>query len=410
MKAKFALRSSDMPHPWCRVGFTFVAVGFIVASSVDAAVIANSSTEFSGLQGQNGWTYGYRDLSAADASENYDPDADFIPFAGGPNHADWNGTTQQWTGTTWKAADGSELTGTGSTPGAATGWTVRRWLAVELSEKTPVQLKWTLAKADKSCGNGVTGALFINGQLADKTTIAFDRATTVTRNFFALLCPDDRVDLVLRSLGTDGTDDAQCDGSVMSLIVNTTCPADPKQPNGKSFLQNLVTPKLSILSQTRSAMGDPETLRWRSLAAATYGIDASDDLVHWSRIKTGLPGTACQPTQSQTVDNPTASQRFYRVVQESKTLEGLWVGYYDNCCYALVRVRLNGDQAVATWEISPIPGYDGRVDWQADVPSGVGTGLTSEGFVSGQLRILAPDRITFSKAGLGSANQYRRVD
>ena len=43
-----------------------------------------------------------------------DPDRGFIPFAGGEGKGDWNGTTQQWTGTGWKAADGSEIAETGS--------------------------------------------------------------------------------------------------------------------------------------------------------------------------------------------------------------------------------------------------------------------------------------------------------
>jgi hypothetical protein len=41
-------------------------------------------------------------------------DRDFIAFAGGEGKSEWNGTTQQWTGAVWKAADGSEITGTGS--------------------------------------------------------------------------------------------------------------------------------------------------------------------------------------------------------------------------------------------------------------------------------------------------------
>ena len=77
------------------------------AFPLNAGVIATSATEFSGVQGQNGWTYGYRDVPTEGASENYDPDRDFIPFVGGLGQGDWNGSTQQWTGTGWKATDGS---------------------------------------------------------------------------------------------------------------------------------------------------------------------------------------------------------------------------------------------------------------------------------------------------------------
>ena len=107
------------------------------------------------------------------------------------------------------------------------------------------------------------------------------------------------------------------------------------------------------------------------------------------------------------------------MAQETKTLDGLWVGYYDNCCYGLVRIKLNGNQAVATFLIGVYGALVGLTDWQADVTNGVGQGTVGElsggsvvnpHFVSGQLRIITPDRMTFSKSGISSANTYRRVD
>ena len=66
--------------------------------------------------------------------------------------------------------------------------------------------------------------------------------------FYALITPGDRVDLTLQSLGADGTRNAQCDRTFMSLTVNTTIAPEPKQPNGKLFLTGLPTPQLQVLS------------------------------------------------------------------------------------------------------------------------------------------------------------------
>lgn len=391
------------------------ALTLAAAFPAQAGIIATSTTEFSGVQGQNGWTYGYREVPAAGASENYDPDRDFIPFAGGDGQGEWNGSTQQWTGTGWKAGDGSELTGTSSRPGGSSRWTVRRWQS-ELTQKGPVSLKWTLAKDDVTCGNGVTGALYLNGQLADKTTIAFDRATTVTRTFYALLCPADRVDLVLRPLGTDGTDDAQCDTTRLTLIVNTTIAPEPKQPNGRLFVTSLTGPKFDILSQTRSAAGDQVSLRWRSLPEATYGVDASGDLANWTSIKTGLAGSPCQSSLSETLAHPTQGHRFYRVVQETKSIEGLWVALYDNTWYELVRVQLNGDQAVATKLIGDIIVPGGQITWKANVKTGVGQvqvahdGFIDPSWIPATLRVVSPDRLTVTLPSYNLVVSFRRVD
>jgi hypothetical protein len=186
-----------------------------------------------------------------------------------------------------------------------------------------VSLKWTLAKADAACGNGVTGALYLNGQLADKTTIAFDRATTVTRTYYALLTPGDRVDLVLRSLGPDGTSDTECDNALMTLIVNTTIAPEPRQPDGRLFLTALTTPKFQILSQTHSPADHRITLNWRSQASAAYGIEASSDLVNWMKVMTGLRGGPTTTNWSESAADSTPAGRCYRVVQETKTIEGL---------------------------------------------------------------------------------------
>jgi hypothetical protein len=60
-----------------------MALILIGSLRLNADVIATSTTEFSGVQGQNDWICGYRNIPAAGAAENYDPERAFISFAGG---------------------------------------------------------------------------------------------------------------------------------------------------------------------------------------------------------------------------------------------------------------------------------------------------------------------------------------
>ena len=385
----------------------------VVSRPLSRDVIATSATEFSGFRDVGGWSYGHRTVSAG-ASENYDPARDFIPFSGGPAQGDWDGQRQQWNGTAWKAKDGTELAAGSSRLAAANRWTLRRWQASELLEKSPVALKWTLAKADATCGNGVTGALYINGQLVDKATIPFDRADALTRTYYALLTPGDVVDLELRPLGADGTDDLGCDSALMTLSVSTAVPNFPRQPDNKVFLTSLPTRKLELLSQA-TAHGR-STVNWSSQASATYGIKASGDLVNWTDLASGLPGNPTATRWSEPLTEPAPPARFYRVVEESKTIEGLWVALYEGNGYELIRITLDGDQAVATKLIGDTYIHRGEVTWEADVKTGVGQGqfATDSDFQGrawgpGTLRITNPDRLTFTFPG-GVTFVFRRVD
>jgi hypothetical protein len=158
------------------------------------------------------------------------------------------------------------------------------------------------------------------------------------------------VDVVLRPLGSDGTDDPRCDDALMGLVVNTSITPGPKQPNGAYFMSSLTTPEFQILSQTHSATDGRTTLNWRSQASATHGIEASSGLTNWTKVMTGLRGGPTTTNWAEPLPDLTQPGRFYRLVQEAKTIEGLWVARYDSdtsggTLEELVRVKLNGDQA-----------------------------------------------------------------
>ncbi|MBL9168228.1 MAG: hypothetical protein JNN07_10850 [Verrucomicrobiales bacterium] len=209
-----------------------------------STLIANSSTEFSGVQGQEGWSYGYRNASGDGGSVvSYDPEANVTLFAGGEGQGGWDGSTQFWTGSQWDlqtAAAGpwDEIGRENSHPNGPSPvhWTVRRWEATELSAVTPLALRWHVRKGNGGCGNGVTGGIYVNGQLADKATIAFNDTVGVVRTVFINAKPTDKVDLVLTPRGTDNGDADGCDGSVLWLQVDLAIPPIPRQPDGSLFV------------------------------------------------------------------------------------------------------------------------------------------------------------------------------
>ncbi|MBM3846471.1 MAG: hypothetical protein FJ405_09325 [Verrucomicrobia bacterium] len=214
------------------------------ADNLLSSLIANSATEFSGVQGQDGWYYAYRNASADGGSlTTYDPVANVTVLAGGDGQGAWDGTTQFWTGTQWDlqtAAAGpwSELGRENSHPNGPSPvhWTVRRWEASELSGVTPLALRWHVRKANLNCGNGVTGGIYVNGQLMDRATIAFNNSAGVVRTVYINAKPTDKVDLVLTPRGTDNLDTDGCDGSMHWLRIDTTLPAIPRQPDGSLFI------------------------------------------------------------------------------------------------------------------------------------------------------------------------------
>ena len=98
-------------------------------------VLANSITEFSGVQGQGNWFYGYWNRKT-DADGKYS-DAEFIPF---PNAGGAFGANNFWTGSSWDwfngdppftqiTSQGGLPTGDNGNPGLPTHWAVRRYVS-----------------------------------------------------------------------------------------------------------------------------------------------------------------------------------------------------------------------------------------------------------------------------------------
>lgn len=217
------------------------------ASNADTPLtqaIADSVTDFSGIQGQSGWEYGYRDVTATGYTLNYDVNTAFIKFAGGSDNPDpWiEGleSTQQWNNGNWDIqnnAPWTEITPDGSHPNGINNsvehWTIRRWKATELTAPTPVDLLWHVRKTNPN-GDGVTGMVFLNGRILDSKTISGTDSNGVVRRVYLVLKPTDVVDLVLSPVGLQEASDGS-DGSGTWLRVDKRLLPTPVSSDGAFF-------------------------------------------------------------------------------------------------------------------------------------------------------------------------------
>ena len=186
-----------------RRGVPVAAVGGTYAGSV---------AEFSGVQGQNNWFYGYWNKSA-DADGSYGA-ADFATTGGG-----WG-----FLGSAWGMSPGNPpwttITAGGGHPnGSNSGQmhnTVRRWVA-ESSGTLTVRIR--LFKENTACGTGVTGLLHHNGRLVWSRAIAGSDGAGVTAEVpVSDVQIGDVLDLMLDAAnGGDTTD--PCDGTHLSMTV-----------------------------------------------------------------------------------------------------------------------------------------------------------------------------------------------
>ena len=223
-----------------------------------ATLVANSVDEFSGVQGENGWVDGYRDLGEApdEAPVDYNPDIDFIPY---PN--DW------WTGVQWDEPneDGDNIPWTtigpenghpnGTNSGGFEEWAIRRWVADELQDPTALALNYELRAQNVNGGNGTTVQLHINGILQDSLAVEGRDGVGEQRTFYANVNPGDAIDLALTPVGPDEGRADGSDGSFFSLRIDSVIPDNPVQPDGSSF-EPVVLGDPSLTVPFRSPFGE----------------------------------------------------------------------------------------------------------------------------------------------------------
>jgi hypothetical protein len=180
--------------------FLFIGVALVSAILTEPAksqtVIADCVSEFSGVQGNNNWYYGYYQGTFNSPGfrlmEVYDPDLMnwFVE-----NGRYW---TRLWT--------------TGAHPNAETSsfdreeveqWAVRRWVS-EVDGKVTISV--TLAKWQMEAGDGVTGHIFIDGVSVWDEHIAYNDTEGVQHAISVEVTTGSTVDFVLEPGETDWED------------------------------------------------------------------------------------------------------------------------------------------------------------------------------------------------------------
>ena len=272
----------------------------ITLATATPPVTADSAEEFSGNQGALGWFYGYQEGAGP-----YDPDASFIPFAGGEQGGPWNGTTQEWSGSAWDAntsasspwtsLEATSMHPNDSNPGPEQ-YPIRRWVSDTSGLHTIAGTFHNLSAS----GDGTTGRVFHEGneifsQLTDGGPVDF----SIIRN----LNEGDRLDFLVDSGpfdqdGSDGTNQTVTiyEGSfgttsvvieaevlptmhpveTVSLIwrvmydQETTSPMLDDGRGGDAFAgDGIFTATISTTDLSRGEM-----LRWKVLATDTAGVTA----------------------------------------------------------------------------------------------------------------------------------------
>ncbi|MGQ9590282.1 MAG: thrombospondin type 3 repeat-containing protein [Planctomycetota bacterium] len=177
-----------------------------------------------GTQGEKGWYSGYYNYTK-DADKVYQS-GDFIPFA--PEH--WTGSGYALPGDgpwTELFQENTHPNGANSAPGEE-HWTIRRW---ESSYTGYVALTWHMRKRNLN-PTGVSGYLFLNGELLDTATIAGRDGVGVTRKVYANIASGDLVDLALGPTGIGGDRSDGSDGSANWLRIDPETKCDVVNPAG----------------------------------------------------------------------------------------------------------------------------------------------------------------------------------
>jgi hypothetical protein len=241
--------------------------------------IANSEFDFTfdDVQGDdNGWLYGYRNVTADGGGVDYDPVDDFIAF--GPEH--WNGRWDLGAGAPW-----TEVSAVGGHPNGTNNgdehWPMYRWVA-GVEAPTPVLLTWNLRKQNTGGGNGTSVGLYVNGVLVSAGAVGGTDGVGRYGSHYVNLNPGDIIDLTLKPAGPDGVPGDGADGSLFGLIVDTALATDPRQEDGTRFVIGEVEP-LAVESVEFDPILRSATIVWNAVPGKVYEVWISDDLRTWTQ-------------------------------------------------------------------------------------------------------------------------------
>lgn len=191
--------------------------------------LADSIRDWSttGTQGENGWYYGYFNLTEDETSGDgiYSPE-DFIPF----DAAHWTGT--QWDlggGAPWTMMAQEQLHPNGIN-NAAEHWAIRRWESDYAGEV----VIWWNTRAQNTGGTGTTGKVLINGTEIDSLSIPGNGNTGV-RTPIVDIVVGDIIELALTPVGPTGDTADGADGSYHWMRIEPDREGMPNQ-DGDDFV------------------------------------------------------------------------------------------------------------------------------------------------------------------------------
>jgi CotH kinase protein/Lamin Tail Domain len=222
--------------------------------------VADSQLQFSGVQGQNGWFYGYQIGTGA-----YNVNTSMVQYVGGSTSGAWNATTNHWNGTGWDRNtagaqpwtynDSTTLHPNGSNSAAGdVNRNVVRWVSTFAGQAT-ISLLWNCPGG----GDGTTGWLYRNGtQLFTSTSVRNDQSTTQV----VTLAIGDKIDFVL-SAGP-----AENDGSDSTTYRMQIAP-------GAAAAASISLPITARVQMTQNPLASV-VLKWRLMFAAEQSLPMND--------------------------------------------------------------------------------------------------------------------------------------
>jgi hypothetical protein len=230
-------------------------------------VIADSTEDWStdGVQGENGWVYGYYNLTLDEEEGNGEYDAeDFIAFKNDGSFIVDPEDLNHWDGTQYRLyrdgeGEGAGLPNTGpwtrmgeggnpnfghpngTNSGAPTEvddprqdehWVIKRWVS---DFSGTVNVTTSLTSQNTNCGNGTTTHLFHNGSLIDTIQSPNDPDPIEAEDTLTIAAGD-FLDYALSPEGEDGGRGDSCDGSIFGFFVDSVSVAIPGDFDGDGTL------------------------------------------------------------------------------------------------------------------------------------------------------------------------------
>jgi hypothetical protein len=277
---------------------TFVSLSLLLWSvqTHGDIIIADSVTEYSGVQGSNHWHYGYWQKTG-DADGVYDARREFVPmprygaiqFQGSQA---WDISGNYWTGLT---ANGGHPNGVITSGGRlqVEHWAIRRWVSPIAGG---IIVTGLLAKFNTAGGDGIVGDILVDGTVAFTRQIGGTDGVGVRYSFQSAVGIGSVVDFIITpgSAANDQIDGTRFTGTI---ILKEAEPSPLRLSPLERLSQNSV--RVSITNRPN----------------AVFLFQVSSNLVNWDTVATN---TLPIPIASFVDTNLLSSNsRIYRVEAKS---------------------------------------------------------------------------------------------